>query len=100
MKRIFVLFVAMYFFTFSFSVNAFAATYKLSNQLPPSHHISKGIHVFAEKVKEYSEGKIEIVVFDSAQLYKDTEILEALQDGVVELGLVGTNKWGGNGSCG
>jgi len=29
---------------------------KLSNQLPPSHHISKGLVVFAEKTAEYSGG--------------------------------------------
>lgn len=74
---------------------AFGAEYKLSNQLPPSHHISKGIHVFAEEVAKLSEGKIKIKVFDSAQLYKDTEILEAIQDGLIEMGLVATNKWGG-----
>ena len=73
----------------------FAAEYKLSNQFPPSHHISKGLGVFADKVKEYSQDKIRIKIFDSAQLFKDTEIVEALQDGLVEIGLVATNKWGG-----
>lgn len=51
--------------------------------------------VFADKVKEYSQGGITIRIFDSAQLFKDTEIVEALQDGLVEIGLVATNKWGG-----
>lgn len=74
---------------------AFAAEYKLSNQFPPSHHISKGLAFFAEKVKEHSQGGVTIKIFDSAQLFKDTEIVEALQDGLVEIGLVATNKWGG-----
>ena len=74
---------------------AMAAEYKLSNQFPPSHHISKGLAIFADKVKEYSQGKITIRIFDSAQLFKDTEIVEALQDGLVDIGLVATNKWGG-----
>ncbi len=69
--------------------------FRLSNQLPPSHHISKGIVLFAAKVKEYSKGAVEIKVFDSAQLYKDTEIVEALQDGLIESGLVPVNKWSG-----
>ncbi|MFA5028290.1 MAG: C4-dicarboxylate ABC transporter substrate-binding protein, partial [Candidatus Methylomirabilota bacterium] len=30
--------------------------FRLSNQMPPSHHMSKAIVVFAEKVKEYSKG--------------------------------------------
>ncbi|MBW6486325.1 MAG: DctP family TRAP transporter solute-binding subunit [Syntrophobacterales bacterium] len=68
---------------------------RLSNQLPPSHHISKGLAVFAEKVKEYSKGAVEVKVFDSAQLFKDTEIVEALQEGLVDSGLVPINKWSG-----
>lgn len=75
--------------------SALAASYNLSNQFPPSHHISKGLAVFVDKVKEYSNGNITITLFDSAQLFKDTEIVEALQDGLVEMGLVATNKWGG-----
>lgn len=68
---------------------------RLSNQLPPSHHISKGLVVFAEKVNEYSKGEVEVKVFDSAQLFKDTEIVEALQEGLVDSGLVPINKWSG-----
>jgi C4-dicarboxylate-binding protein DctP len=69
--------------------------FRLSNQLPASHHISKGIVLFAEKVKEYSKGEVVCKIFDSAQLYKDTEIVEALQDALVDTGLVATNKWSG-----
>ncbi len=68
---------------------------RLSNQLPPSHHISKGLVLFAGKVKEYSKGAVEVKVFDSGQLYKDTEIVEALQEGLLETGLVPVNKWSG-----
>ena len=75
---------------------AFAATeFRISNQLPPSHHISKGIQVFADKVAEYSNKSITAKIFDSATLFKDTEIVEALQDNNVEVGLVSVNKWTG-----
>lgn len=75
---------------------AFAAVeIKLSNQFPPSHHISKGLVVFAEKTAEHSGGSVTVRIFDSAQLFKDTEIVEALQDGLVEAGLVPVNKWSG-----
>jgi C4-dicarboxylate-binding protein DctP len=69
--------------------------FRLSNQLPPSHHISKGLVLFAGKVKEYSKGAVEVKLFDSAQLFKDTEIVEGLQEGLVETGLVPVNKWSG-----
>jgi C4-dicarboxylate-binding protein DctP len=83
-------------FVASGSVVAWAKTeFRLSNQLPPSHHISKGLVLFAEKVKEYSKGAVEVKIFDSAQLYKDTEIVEALQEGLIETGLVPVNKWSG-----
>ncbi|MDR2174443.1 MAG: DctP family TRAP transporter solute-binding subunit [Synergistaceae bacterium] len=69
--------------------------FRLSNQFPASHHISKGLVLFADKVREYSKGEMECKIFDSAQLYKDTEIVEALQDALVDTGLVATNKWSG-----
>lgn len=69
--------------------------FRLSNQLPPSHHISKGLVLFAGKVKEYSKGAVEVKIFDSGQLFKDTEIVEGLQEGLVESGLVPVNKWSG-----
>lgn len=71
------------------------AEFRLSNQMPPSHHMSKALVVFAEKVKEYSKGAVDVKIFDSAQLFKDTEIVEALQEGLVEVGLVPVNKWSG-----
>ena len=75
---------------------AFAATeIKLSNQFPPSHHVSKGLVVFAEKVADHSKGELSVKIFDSAQLFKDTEIVEALQDALIDAGLVPVNKWSG-----
>ena len=74
---------------------AFGAEFTVSNQLPPSHHISKAIHVFADKVVELSGGQLKVNVADSGSLYNDSQILEAVQDGLVEVGLVGTYKWGG-----
>ena len=83
-------------FVFSSLGGAFAATeIKFSNQFPPSHHVSKGLVVFADKVAEYSKGALTVKIFDSAQLFKDTEIVEALQDGLIEAGLVPVNKWSG-----
>lgn len=75
---------------------AFASTeFRLSNQFPASHHVSKGLVLFAEKVAELSEGEMKVNVFDSAQLFKDTEVVEAVQEGLVEVALVPVNKWSG-----
>ncbi|WP_300525736.1 DctP family TRAP transporter solute-binding subunit [Aminiphilus sp.] len=75
---------------------ALAATeFRLSNQFPASHHVSKGLVFFAEKVAELSKGEMKANVFDSAQLFKDTEVVEAVQEGLVEVALVPVNKWSG-----
>ncbi len=68
---------------------------RITNQFPPSHFISKGIQLFAQKVSEYSNGTLTVNVFDSAQLFKDTEVVEAVQDGLIEMALVPVNKWSG-----
>ena len=72
-----------------------ASMWRLSNQFPPSHFISKGMDFFAERVAEYSGGEMKVEAFHSAQLFKDTEIVEAVQEGLVELALVPVNKWSG-----
>jgi len=72
-----------------------ATRLELSNQFPPSHYISKGMEFFAKKVSEYSNGAVEVKLFHAAQLYKDTEIVEAIQEGLIPAGLVPVNKWSG-----
>ncbi len=74
---------------------AATTTFKLSNQFPPQHHISKGLQFFAEKVKEYSKGEMEVQIFDSGALFRDAEIVKAIRNGSTETGLVPVNKWSG-----
>ncbi|MDR1979314.1 MAG: TRAP transporter substrate-binding protein DctP [Synergistaceae bacterium] len=97
MKKCFVVFCA---FAIVFAVSAESPAYaktvfKISNQFPSSHNISKALVFFAEKVKEYSNEEIEAQLFDAGQLYKDTEILEALQDNLVECGVATLVRWSG-----
>ncbi len=75
--------------------SAFAAPIKLSNQFPPQHHVSKGLQVFADKVREYSNGEMEVKIFDSGALFRDAEIVKAIRNGSTEIGLVPVNKWSG-----
>lgn len=72
-----------------------ATKFKLSNQFPPNHHVSQGLRVFADKVKEYSAGEMEAVIYDSGSLYRDAEIVKAIRNGSTEVGLVPINKWSG-----
>lgn len=77
------------------AAGALAAPIKLSNQFPPQHHVSKGLQVFADKVKEYSNGEMEVKIFDSGSLFRDAEIVKAIRNGSTEIGLVPVNKWSG-----
>jgi C4-dicarboxylate-binding protein DctP len=72
-----------------------ATAFKMSNQFPPNHHISAGIRVFADKVKEYSKGEMEVQVYEAGALYRDADILKAVRSGSVETGLIPVNKWSG-----
>ncbi len=77
------------------AASALAAPIKLSNQFPPQHHVSKGLQVFADKVKEYSKDEMEVKIFDSGSLFRDAEIVKAIRNGSTEIGLVPVNKWSG-----
>lgn len=80
----------------AFTASAQAAKVaKLSNQMPPSHHVSQGMHAFADKVKEYTKGSLEIQVHDAGALYRDSEIVKALRSGSVELGFLFSHRWSG-----
>lgn len=72
-----------------------ATTFKLSNQFPPTHHVSSGLKLFADKVAEYSKGDLAVQIYDSGSLYRDAEIIKAIRSGSVEVGLVPVNKWSG-----
>ncbi|MFQ3621377.1 MAG: TRAP transporter substrate-binding protein DctP, partial [Spirochaetales bacterium] len=92
-KHVFTLWMGIFLLVVLFFTDA--ETARLTNQFPPSHFISKGMKYFSEKVKEYTKGDLTIRVFDSAQLFKDTEVVEAVQGGLVDIALVPVNKWSG-----
>lgn len=61
---------------------------RLSNQLPPNSAVSKGLESWKEQVESGSKGAIKVELYHSSQLYKDTEVLAAVQKGSVDMGLV------------
>ncbi len=96
MKKLLTAMVLMFFVSCAFTNAASAKTsFKVSNQFPTTHNISKGLLVFAQKIKEYSNDEMSAELFDSAQLFKDTEILEALQEKLVECGISTVVRWSG-----
>jgi C4-dicarboxylate-binding protein DctP len=61
---------------------------RISNQLPPSSPMSKGLEQWKQKVESGSNGAIRVEVYHSSQLYKDNEVVAAVQKKSVEMGLV------------
>lgn len=57
----------------------------LAHTLPISHPVHQGMEVFAEKVKEESQGKLSVKIFPNGQLGTEREVLELLQIGSIAM---------------
>lgn len=60
---------------------------RLSNQLPPSSAMSKGLELWKQKVETAAQGAVKVELYHSSQLYKDNEVVPAVQKKSVEMGL-------------
>lgn len=61
---------------------------RISNQLPPSSPMSKGLELWKERVEKATQGRMRVEHYPSSQLYKDNEVVPAVQKKSVEMGLV------------
>jgi len=66
-----------------------AATIKLGHVLPPEHSWHICATGFADEVKKATQGRVEIKVFPNSQLGSETAMIEGLQLGTIEMGLIG-----------
>ncbi len=70
-------------------------TLRVTSQLPPSHPVTANLYEFKELVEAESEGDLIIEIFDSAQLYKDSEVPQAVSSGAVEMGTASLTRYAG-----
>ncbi|MCA1972443.1 MAG: TRAP transporter substrate-binding protein DctP [Caenispirillum sp.] len=70
-------------------------TLRLSLQVSSSHPIGQNIDYFKKMVEDESGGDIKIEVYDSAQLYKGSEIPQAVASGAIDIGLVLIDEFAG-----
>jgi len=63
-------------------------TLRLAMQLPLGSALGQNVAAFKDIVESESGGEIEIEIFDSARLYKDKEVPQAVAAGAVEMGVV------------
>ena len=59
-------------------------TMRLSHQFPPSHHSAKNLEQFAADVRALTNGRVEVQIFGSAQLFKPNQNHSAVATGKVE----------------
>ncbi|MDA8124584.1 MAG: TRAP transporter substrate-binding protein [Deltaproteobacteria bacterium] len=74
----------------------FKAQLKLASLTPLSHTYNQGATRFAELVRECSQGRLQITVYPDGQLGKgERELLEALQQGTIDVYVGSTGPLGG-----
>jgi tripartite ATP-independent transporter DctP family solute receptor len=61
---------------------------RISNQLPATAAVSKGLEVWKNKVEAATAGRMKIEIYNNGQLYKDNEVYPAVQGGEIDMGLV------------
>jgi tripartite ATP-independent transporter DctP family solute receptor len=60
-------------------------TLKFAHALPTSHPVHEGIVYMAERVKELSAGRMELIIFPSGQLGDETKCIEQVQMGTLAM---------------
>lgn len=68
-------------------------TLRITLQLPLKSHLGQNLLMFKEEVESKSDMKIEI--YDSAQLYRDSEVPEAVGAGEIEMGVASLTRYVG-----
>jgi C4-dicarboxylate-binding protein DctP len=82
--------------SFCASGGASAAEYtmRISHQYPPAHEVAKAIERFAADVEASTQGKVDVQVFGSEQLFKATQNHAAVARGQVEAAMILGFQWG------
>jgi C4-dicarboxylate-binding protein DctP len=79
----------------SFAAQAADTTLRISLQLPLASHLGQNLVLFEEEVEKASGGTIDVQIYDSAQLYKDSEVPEAVGSGQIEMGVASLTRYVG-----
>ena len=68
---------------------------RLTLQLPATHHLGKNVQAFADEVADKTGGEVKLEIYPSAQLYKDSEVPQAVASGAVEMGVASVSQFAG-----
>lgn len=78
------------------SAMAEKTTLRITLQLPMKSHLGQNLLVFKEEVEKTSNGDIAVEIYDSAQLYKDKEVPQAVGSGAIEMGVASLTRYVGD----
>lgn len=70
-------------------------TLKVTAQLNTKHPLVQNIQLFKDEVEKISNNEIKVEIYDSAQLYKGSEVPQAVSSGAVDMGLVLIDEYAG-----
>jgi len=71
-------------------------TARISLQLPLTSHLGQNLLLFKEEVEAESNGEIAVEIYDSAQLYRDSEVPAAVGAGSIEMGVASLTRYVGD----
>jgi C4-dicarboxylate-binding protein DctP len=71
-------------------------TMRITLQLPLKSHLGQNLVMFEKEVEEKSGGKIDVQIYDSAQLYQDKEVPQAVGSGAIEAGVASLTRYVGD----
>ena len=70
-------------------------TLRITLQLPLKSHLGQNLLLFKEEVEKVSNGEINVEIYDSAQLYRDSEVPQAVGSGQIEMGVASLTRYVG-----
>lgn len=76
--------------------DAAETTMRITLQLPLKAHLGQNLVLFKDEVEKNSGGEIEVQIYDSAQLYKDNEVPQAVGSGAIEAGVASLTRYVGD----
>ena len=68
---------------------------RITLQLPLRAHLGQNLLLFKEVVEKASKGDLMVEIYDSAQLYKDKEVPQAVSSGAIEMGVASLTRFAG-----
>ncbi len=78
------------------SASAQETILRITLQLPMASHLGQNLLMFKDEVETASDGEIEVQIFDSAQLYRDAEVPQAVGSGAIDMGVVSLTRYVGD----